>query len=431
MTVGQEMYDWATDLFGHHRSLTGDGVRETLAYLTGILPEMQVHSVPSRTQVHDWTIPDEWTIRDAFVAGEDGSRLIDLAHSNLHVVGYSEPVDQWMTVAELDHHLHSLPDQPDAIPYVTSYYERRWGFCLSDRQRRGLLDDPGRRVHVKIDSTLAPGELLWGEVVLPGTSEREILLSTYVCHPSMANNELSGPCVQTAIARWLRDEVSDRHFTYRFVFTVETIGALAVLDRRLDHLRKHLAAGFVLTCLGDDRTYSRVASRLDGTLADRVARHVLAHDHPGYDEYPFLDRGSDERQYCAPGVDLPVCTLMRSKFGTYPEYHTSLDDLSLVTPTGLQGGFDLVRNCIELLEVNGPYRTTTIGEPQLGSRGLYPTLSTTETHSMVRTMMNVIAYSDGQHDLVSIAELLGADARSLIPVVDRLLEAEVLTKIDG
>jgi aminopeptidase-like protein len=428
MILGTEMHSWATDLFPMNRSLTGDGVRNTLAYLQKILPEMEINSAPTGTKAFDWTIPSEWNLTEAWIADEDDVRIIDTADTNLHVVGYSEPVDTWMTVAELDRHLHSLVELPEAIPYVTSYYERRWGFCISHRQRERLLRDPDRRVHVVIDSTLDAGELIWGELVLPGSTDREVLLSTYVCHPSMANNELSGPCVQAAVARWLRDELPDRRLTYRILFTVETIGPLVYLSRHLDHLREKVIAGFVLTCLGDDRTYSWVASRKGNTLADRVARHILRQDQPDHTEYSFLERGSDERQYCSPGVNLPVCTLMRSKFGTYPEYHTSLDDLDLISPEGLAGGFQIVTECIRLLEAVGPYQVTTIGEPHLGARGLYPTLSTTETHRVVRTMMNLIAYSDGVNDLIAVADLLDLDARDLIGTVDELVDAGVLRR---
>ncbi len=429
MRLGAEMHGWATDLFPLNRSLTGNGVRDTLARLQEILPKMEIHSVPSGTTAFDWTVPPEWNLRDAFVSDEAGTRVIDLTATNLHVVSYSIPVDKWMTFSELDAHLYSLPAQPDAVPYVTSFYERRWGFCLTDRLRRELRQEPDRRFHVRIDSTLASGDLSWGELVLSGSSDREVLLSTNICHPSMANNELSGPCVQAAIGRWIRDEVPDRRLTYRLLFTVETIGSLVYLSKNLASLRARLIAGFVLSCLGDDRGYSRVASRLDDTLADRVSRHVLQHDHPVYTEYSYLHRGSDERQYCSPGIDLPVCTLARTKFDTYPEYHTSLDDLDLITPEGLEGGFSLVRECVALLEANGPYRCTTVGEPHLGARGLYPTLSNDDTQSSVHTMMNVIAYSDGDHDLIAIAERLGVDARDLVELVDGLVRAGVLRSV--
>ncbi len=422
---GPLMHQWATDLFPLCRSLTGAGVRQTLRYIQERLPTnnkmpgLTIHEVASGTAAFDWTVPDEWTIRAAYIENEKGQRILDFQDNNLHIMGYSEPIDQWMGREDLDKHLYSLPDQPNVIPYVTSYYTRRWGFCLRHDQRTAL---PEGRYRVVVDSVLAPGHLTYGELILPGDTTEEVLFSTYICHPSMANNELSGPVVALALARRLMEQPR-RRLSYRFVFVPETIGSIVYLSRHLARLKERVIAGFVLTCVGDKRCVSFMPSRLGTSLADRVAKHVLAHKAPNHYTYSFLQRGSDERQYCSPGVDLPVVSIMRSKYAEYPEYHTSADDLSFITAEGLAGSLELYLECLAILEANLRHRVMVCCEPQLGKRGLYPTLSLKGSATQVRDMMNLLANADGTMDLIAQSEAAGVYAGRAIEIMRPLVEA--------
>jgi len=426
LTSGEKIYKLAEQLFPICRSITGDGVRETLRQIKERLPSLRIHEVPTGTRCFDWTVPHEWNIRDAWVVDPDGRKIIDFQISNLHVVGYSTPVNAEMDLEELEQHLYSLPDQPNAIPYVTSYYKERWGFCLTHEQRQPLK--PGA-YQVMIDSELKNGSLTYGEYILPGQTDREVFLSTYVCHPSMGNNELSGPCVTTFLAEWLAG-LAERQYSYRIVFIPETIGSITYLSRNYEEMKRCVIAGFNITCVGDDRTYSYLPSRAETTLADRVALHVLRNVHPGFQRYEYLERGSDERQYCSPGIDLPVASIMRSKFGCYPEYHTSLDDLSLISPEGLYGAYSVLLKCLQCIEADFVPRATVCCEPQLGKRGLYPTLSSKDSAMAVRTMMNLLAYADGQCTLLEIADKIGRPMWELVPIAKRLC-AESLMKNVG
>jgi len=425
--IGNQMHNLCKELFPINRSLSGDGVRETLKILQRENPELEIQSIKSGTEVFDWIVPDEWNCKEAYIITPDGEKICDYSVNNLHIVQYSTPQELELDLEELQEHLYSQPELPTAIPYVTSYYTPRWGFCISHESRKNLK--PGK-YKVVIKSELKKGVLNYADLVIPGESEDEIFFSTYICHPSMANNELSGPVLATFLAKYLKS-LEKRRYTYRFVFAPETIGSLIYLSRHLDHLKKRVKAGFILTCVGDERNYSYLSSRYANTLADKVAQNVLKYEVDSFKEYSFLKRGSDERQYCAPGADLPVCSVMRTRYGDYPEYHTSLDDLKLVTPKGLQGSFDIYTKMIDILENNFYFKTTTIGEPQLGKRGLYPSMTTNHTdYSEAFLFRNFLAYADGTNDLIDIANIINVSANALIGVAQKFKKHNLVLQFE-
>lgn len=413
------MYELVCELFPICRSITGKGFRQSLKILDeamggGIL---KIHSIASGSKVFDWEVPAEWEIYDAYIITPDGEKICDFKQNNLHVLNYSTGIDTELDIASLQEHLYSIEDMPDAIPYVTSYYKRRWGFCIKHKDRVKLKEG---KYKVFIDAKHHEnGVLNYADLLIPSTQETkdEILISTYLCHPSMANNELSGPVVATFLAKWLL-ELKERKYNYRFVFIPETIGSIVYLSKHLKHLQKHTKAGFVLSCIGDDNAYSLIHTPSENTLADKVALHTLKEKN-NFKEFSFLDRGSDERQYCAPLVNLPVVGICRSKYLEYKEYHTSKDDLNFISEEGLQGGLKAMQEIIMNLEVNEIYQNTIFCEPNLGKRGLYHTINTSSTND-IPISCNFLAYCDGKNDVLDIASKLDMQAYELKDLIEKL-----------
>lgn len=393
------------DLYKIPRSISGKGVVKTLKYIQEIIP-IEIKQVQSGTKVFDWTVPPEWNIIDGYVIElNSGKKVIDFKSHNLHVVGYSEPIDDELSFEELEKNLYFLKDQPDAIPYITSYYSRTWGFCLSFNEFQKL--DRNSRFKVFIDSKFKQdGNLTYGELKIKGEVDEEIFFSSYVCHPQMVNNELSGPCVLTGIANFLLKK--QNYYTYRFVLIPETIGSIVYLSKNLKSLKKNVIGGYNISCVGDERSWGLVPSRYGNNLSDRIAEYNLKKYYPDFIKYSWLDRGSDERQYCSPGVDLPISSITRSKFGEYAEYHTSLDNFDVVTEKGLSDSLSLYLKCIDVFEKNRFYpKIKVLCEPQLGKRGLYPNISTKESGKIVENMMNFISYCDGSNSILEISEICG------------------------
>jgi len=415
--IGTEIHKFAKELWPINRSITGKGVRDTLKRIKTHLPNLEIKSVSSGSQVFDWTVPREWCVNEAYIIAPNGEKICDFSKNNLHLLGYSVPFQGDVSLDELKEHLYTLPDQPNAIPYITSYYKERWGFCLTQEQF-DTLEEGNYRVH--IDSQIFDGELNYAELLIKGKSEKEIFLSTYVCHPSMANNELSGPTVVTFLAKWLK-EIDTIEYSYRIVFIPETIGSITYLSLNHEVMKRKIVAGFNVSCIGDDRAYSYLPSRNGNTISDVIAKHVLRWIDSDFKVYSWLDRGSDERQYCSPGIDLPIASIMRTKYGIYPEYHTSLDNLeNVVTPKGLDGGYWAIRRAIEAIERNKKYKITAFCEPQMGKRGLYPTLSTKKSSKKVKLMMDFISLCDGGSTLLEIADRLNVPIWELYELAEKL-----------
>jgi len=400
----EELNGWLKRLWPILRSITGNGVRRTHDLLSELLPLERIE-IPSGTKCFDWVVPKEWNVDAAYVLTPAGQRILDIEINNLHLVNYSIPFRGKVSREELDAHLFSLPEKPDAIPYVTSYYSPRWGFCIAHSMREKLEDG---EYEVVIDSRFSDGSMTMSEAVLRGESSREVLISTYTCHPSMANNELSGPLLAAFLYRRLA-RVKNRRLTYRFIFLPETIGSIAYLQKNAKALQDNVIAGYVATCVGDSAPFTYKRSRRGNTLADRAAEHVLvnyAREQPRFQN--FSPRGSDERQYCSPGFDLPVGVIARSIFHLYPEYHTSLDNLDFICAESLLASIDAYFAVCMLLDRNITYRRThPFCEPHLGKYDLYPNIGAGKKSDSINELLWLLNLADGQHDLLAMSERTG------------------------
>ena len=421
----QKLEEYFDRLWPINRSLTGNGVRKSLEILSEIV-EFNITEVPSGTVCFDWTVPPEWNIVEGWVKDSSGKTIIDFKEHNLHILGYSEPVKGKFTYDELQPHLYTLPEQPELIPYLTSYYKRRWGFCMSHIEFEKL--DKAESYEVFIDSTLDDnGSMTIAEATIKGTTDETILLSTYICHPSMANNELSGPLVASFIYNQLKT-IPNLRYTYKFIFVPETIGSIYYLSKNGENLKENLTAGFVITCIGDPGVFTYKKSRRGDALPDRAAEIILSQTESNFNIIDFFPSGSDERQFCSPGFNLPVGSLIRTMYGKYPEYHTSADNKDFISFEAMEGSVNKYLEIIDLIELNQKYiNTLPYCEPQLGKRGLYPTLGSQKgTESYVKAMMWILNLTDGDHDLIDISLKSKIPILELKPVLFKLLENNIL-----
>ena len=401
-TLGQQMHDFAAELYPICRSITGEGIRETLRRIGERIP-LRLFNVPTGTHVFDWTVPREWNILDAYIVDEDGKRVVDFKACNLHVVNYSAPVNQTFSFDELKPHLFTIPQHPEWIPYRTSYYKEDWGFCLSHRQLLGL--DTQAKYKVCIDSSLSDGSLTYGECYVPGRTDDEILISCHVCHPSLANDNLSGLVVATLLAELLAQR--DLRYSYRFLFLPGTIGAITWLAQN-QHRTDKICHGLVLTCLGDNGEFHYKKTRRGNADIDRAAALVLKQKSGSAELLDFTPYGYDERQYCSPGFNLPVGCLMRSVWGTFPEYHTSADNLTFIHADKLEESLNVVASIMNVLEQDHRYlNLNPYCEPQLGRRKLYSSVGGTSITDEINARLWVLNQSDGENSLLDIAERSG------------------------
>lgn len=424
--AGHEMHALLAKLYPLCRSITGPGLRETLCTLQNYIP-LVLHEVPTGTRVFDWTVPREWTIRDAYIKDPTGKRIVDFRACNLHVMNYSVPVHARMRLAELKPHLFSLPDRPDAIPYRTSYYAENWGFCLSHQQLQSLEDV---EYEVCIDAELRDGHLTYGEVFIKGESESEVLFSCHVCHPSLANDNLSGNVVATWLARYVMSQ--PRRYSYRFLFVPATIGALAWLSENQSRVQ-HIKHGLVLTLLGDPGKFHYKRSRRGNAEIDEVVQHVLHHSGEDHTILDFDPGGYDERQYCSPGFNLPVGCLMRTPYGQFPEYHTSADNPDFVRPEALADSYAKLVQAVEVLEADRRYvNLHPYGEPQLGRRGLYKAIGgEVDSAAIQKALLWVLNFSDGQNSLLDIARRAGLPFDTIATAGARLAEHGLIAEVSA
>ncbi|QKF62569.1 zinc aminopeptidase, M28 family [Campylobacter mucosalis] len=445
------MLNLAKRLFKIPRSITGDGFKTSLKIVLNaingggygeflnlktapkitkrfkISHTIKISSVKSGTRCYDWVVPDEWVVRDAYILTSNGRKICEFKKQNLHLVNYSCGVHKKMSLNELKEHLYTDENLANAVPYVTSYYEKRWGFCISKNELDSLEDGV---YEVFIDSNFKSGELNYAEIFIPATknTKDEILITSYLCHPQMANNELSGPVVLAYLARWVMG-LNERDYNYRFVLAPETIGSICFIYENFSHLKQNVKGGFVLSCVGDEREYSVVLSPSESSLSDKIALHTIKHITKTPKIYSFLHRGSDERQFNTPNLDLGMVCICRSKFGEYKEYHTSLDDFSVVTENGLNGGLSYAKSMVLNYEINKKYALTTTCEPNLGSRGLISTINKGEYPSDMMLIRDFLAFCDGKRDVVAIAEILGVRAYSLKNMIEKLLKFKLIKEV--
>ena len=414
-----------------NRSITGKGTLKLLDIIKKEFKDLKICKIQSGEKIFDWKVPPEWNVNEAYIVDKFNNKIINLENNNLHLVGYSIPVNKIISKKKLISHLHSLPNQPNAIPYLTSYYQKNWGFCVNEKQKKDIIKKYNSidKFKIVINSSFNNrGYLNYGELLLKGKSKQEILISTYICHPSMANDELSGTIVSMSLIKYFKN-FKKLNKSLRFIFVPETIGSISYLSKNLNYLKSNLVAGYNLTCIGDEKKHSCMLSKYRNTQADFSLLEAYKKLNIKYKEYNFLKRGSDERQYNSPGIDLPIASIFMSKYGEFPEYHTSLDNFDLVTKKGLIGGFKIAKTAINLILKKIIPINLIMCEPQMGKRGLYPMVSKKDNtlKKITRHYMNFLQYSDGKNDLEIISKIINLNKNMTLKIYNILKKHKLIS----
>ena len=423
LSIGIEIYKFSKEIYPIHRHLTGNGVRQTLKAIKKKLPELKIHEVPSGTKCFDWKIPLEWNVKQAYIKDSKGKKIIDIKNNNLHVVQYSTFINKKISKKKLEKNLHFLKNQPNAIPYVTSYYKKNWGFCLTYNQFKKLKD---KDYHVFIDSNHFKGSMTYGELIIKGKTSEEVFLSTYICHPSLANNEVSGPALLTYISKFIKS-FKDRKYTYRIIFIPETIGSIYYLFKNKNILKKNVRLGVNVSCVGDNGPFSIIESRTSKSYADKIFQNAFLFLKKTKIYNYQLYRGSDERQYCHPKIDLPLVTFMRTRFGDYKEYHTSLDNLNFISSKGFGKSYEFLKNILITNEKNKTYSNNIFCEPFMTKYNLDNLIEDkTNNYQVTKNIRDIINYIDENSDLIDISNRVFLPPVILLKYLDFMVENNII-----
>ena len=429
--INNKIYNLGKKLFSINRSITGRGTVKTLKFLKQIVPALKIKKIKSGKRVFDWTIPPEWNVTEAYIKDKFEKKIIDIKENNLHLVGYSSPVNKKINKIDLLNKINTIKKKPNAIPYITSYYKNYWGFCASENQKKNIEKKYRKKDKFTIcikSSFKKEGNLNYGEIFIPGKSKKEILISTYVCHPQMANNELSGPLVSISLAKHFSKRKNKK--SIRFIFIPETIGAVAYIEKNFNKLKRNTIGGYVLTCIGDERNYSLLTTKYKNSMSDYAAIEAFKKLKTKYKTYSFNNRGSDERQFNSPGIDLPIASILRTKYGEYSEYHTSLDDFTLVTKKGLNGGYKIAKKSIENLMNYIIPQSKIFCEPKLQKINLDESLSTlkkTKKKINSRKILDFLQFADGKNSLENISNLTNLSNQETIKINKMLIKYNLIT----